>query len=95
MFSEGGDLSKTLNKVPGINAVAGVHDVMQVSLGDGLARDVLNVPGMIPAAAFTYTAALGQPLTHLNTGQILGIAITYSRNKERDHEHQLPCTLGY
>lgn len=68
---------------------------MQVSLGDGLARDVLNVPGMIPAAAFTYTSALGQPLTCLNTGQILSIATTYSRNKERGRDRQLPYVVGY
>ncbi|GAA5442112.1 hypothetical protein Misp06_00273 [Microbulbifer sp. NBRC 101763] len=92
---EGGRLSEALNQVPGINAVAGVHDVMQVSLGTGLARDVLNVPGMIPAAAFTYAAALGQPLTYLNTGQIIGVATTYSRNKERDRGRQLPYVVGY
>ena len=92
---EGGDLSKTLNQVPGINAVSGAHDVIQVSLGNGLARDVLNVPGMIPTAAFTYTAALARPLTYLSTGQIIGIATTYSRNKERGRDRQLPYTLGY
>lgn len=58
-------------------------------------RDVLNVPGMIPAAAFTYIAALGQPLTHLNAGQIIGVATTYSRNKERDRDDQLPYVVGY
>jgi hypothetical protein len=92
---EGGGLSNALNQVPGVNAVAGVHDVMQVSLGAGLARDILNVPGMIPAAAFTYTAALSQPLTHLNTGQIISIATTYSRNKERDRDRQLPYVVGF
>jgi len=94
MACEGGGMSKTLNKVPGINAVAGVHDVMQVSLGTGVARDVLNVPGMIPAAALTYTAAYSQPLTHLNTGQMIGIATTYSRNKKRDRDDQLPYVVG-
>jgi hypothetical protein len=94
-FEEGGSLSNTLNQVPGINAVAGAHDVMQVSLGTGLARDVLNVPGMIPAAAFTYTAALARPLTYLSTGQIIGIATTYSRNKERARDRQLPYIVGY
>lgn len=95
MACEGGRVSEVLNVVPGVNAVAGVHDVMQVSLGTGIARDVLNVPGMIPAAAFTYIAALGQPLTHLNAGQIIGVATTYSRNKERDCDDQLPYVVGY
>ncbi len=90
---EGGAFSNTLNKVPGINAVAGVHDVFQVSLGTGIARDIFNVPGMIPAALLTYAAALSQPLTHLNNGQIIGIATTYSRNKKRDH--QSPYVVGY
>jgi len=92
---EGGRLSEALNVIPGVNAVAGVHDVMQVSLGTGIARDVLNVPGMIPASAFTYAAALGQPLTHLNTGQIIGVATTYSRNRERERNNQLPYVVGF
>ncbi|MCT2532888.1 FG-GAP-like repeat-containing protein [SAR92 clade bacterium H231] len=95
MACEGGRVSEALNVVPGVNAVAGVHDVMQVSLGTGPARDILNVPGMVPAAAFTYTAALGQPLTHLNTSQVVGIATTYSRNRERDRDRQLPYVVGY
>lgn len=41
---EGGGFSRALNRVPGINAVAGLHDVMQVNLGDGLAREILNFP---------------------------------------------------
>ena len=92
---EGGRLSEALNQVPGVNAVAGVHDVMQVNLGTGIARDIFNVPGMIPAAAFTYTAVLSQPLTHLNTEQIVNIATTCSRNKERDRDKQLPYVVGY
>lgn len=68
---------------------------MQVSLGTGIARDILNVPGMMPAAAFTYVAVLSQPLTHLNIEQIVNIATTYSRNKERDSGKQLPYMVGY
>ena len=64
MGCEGGQLSEAVSQVPEVNAVAGVHDVMQVSLGDEIARDILNAPGMVPAAAFTYAVILSQPLTH-------------------------------
>jgi RHS repeat-associated protein len=60
-FGEGGQLSRLMNRVPGINAVAGFHDVMQVGWdrwgGAGL-RAWLNVPGMPVAAAVTYPALL-------------------------------------
>jgi hypothetical protein len=68
-FSEGGIVSRALNVVPGVNAVAGMHDVFQVQLsqwgelagaGD-LARNVFNVPGM-PVAAVMTTPALFDPL---------------------------------
>ena len=55
--SEGGPLSEALNKVGGINAVAGLHDVFQISLSDKYyVRDILNVPGMPIAAAVTYAS---------------------------------------
>ncbi len=92
---EGGRLSRTLNQVAGINAVGGLHDVFQVSLGIGIAREIFNVPGMLPAAAFTYTAALSQPLQHLSTAQIIGISTTYSVNKERDRRDQLSYVIGF
>ncbi|XP_074649459.1 uncharacterized protein LOC141904717 [Tubulanus polymorphus] len=63
-FNEGGRLSVVANRVPGINAVAGMHDVFQVRLDQvslPFARDVFNVPGMLPAAAMTYTALLDGP----------------------------------
>jgi RHS repeat-associated protein len=60
-FGEGGQLSRLMNRVPGVNAVAGFHDVMQVGWdrwgGAGL-RSWLNVPGMPVAAAVTYPALL-------------------------------------
>ena len=52
-FSEGGPLSDALNKVGGINSIAGLHDVFQINLNGNL-RDILNVPGMPIAAAVTY-----------------------------------------
>ena len=56
-LSEGGPLSEALNKVGGVNAVAGLHDVFQISLSDKFyIRDILNVPGMPVAAALTYAS---------------------------------------
>jgi len=58
---EGGGLSRMLNHVPGINAVAGMHDVFQVSMDrvffEG-SRNYFNVPGMPVAAAITYASLL-------------------------------------
>jgi RHS repeat-associated protein len=59
-FGEGGRLSRALNAVPGINAIAGMHDVFQVELqnwGGALTRNLLNVPGM-PVATVLTTPAL-------------------------------------
>jgi len=56
-WGEGGIVSRFANRIPGINAVAGMHDVFQVRLdqwGGNLARNVFNVPGMIPAASVSY-----------------------------------------
>lgn len=60
---EGGQLSRAMNRIPGINAIAGMHDVFQVRLdlfgGDHfgtLLRNTLNVPGMAVAAGMTYPA---------------------------------------
>ena len=50
-----------LNRVPGINAVAGMHDMFQVSMDRVFfpgARDWLNVPGMPVAAAVTCASLL-------------------------------------
>ena len=44
-FGEGGRISRALNAVPGVNAIAGTHDVYQVGLqnwGGALARNILN-----------------------------------------------------
>lgn len=60
---EGGRVSRFMNRVPGMNAIAGMHDVFQVRLdqlgGDrfgGILRSALNYPGMPVAAAMTYPA---------------------------------------
>jgi RHS repeat-associated protein len=58
-FNEGGRVSRFANRIPGINAVGGLHDVFQITIDRYLgnfARNVFNVPGMLPAAAITYSA---------------------------------------
>lgn len=61
IFGEGGYVSRAVNKIPGVNAVAGMHDWFQIDLqkigGESL-RDYGNVPGMIPATVMTYGALL-------------------------------------
>ena len=53
---------KAANKIPGMNSLAGIHDVFQVDFDliqntqDGLLRTIGNVPAMIPAAVINYTA---------------------------------------
>ena len=60
---EGGRLSRFMNRIPGMNAIAGLHDVFQVRLdllgGDRFGqalRNTLNFPGMPVAAGLTYPA---------------------------------------
>jgi hypothetical protein len=62
IFVEGGPVSRGVNYVPGINAVAGLHDVFQINMG-GLARNIFNVPGMGVAAVITGGALMYGPLT--------------------------------
>jgi len=68
-WGEGGVVSKFANNIPGVNAVAGMHDVFQVKLQEALGvtgRNVLNVPGMPIAAALTAAGSLsGMPSTYL------------------------------
>jgi hypothetical protein len=56
-WAEGGPLSRVVNIIPGMNSIAGFHDVLQVSLSEGVARNIFNIPGMLPATAIT-TAGL-------------------------------------
>lgn len=78
-LTEGGRISRALNQVPGVNAVAGWHDVQKIFLDidkPGMIRYVVNYPGMLPAAAITYSALLsGVPST----------AIALSRLAERNN----------
>jgi RHS repeat-associated protein len=59
VFGEGAPLMRLANHVPGINAVAGLHDIWQrqtAILGGDLLRNVLNVPGMAVAVGGTLPA---------------------------------------
>ncbi len=63
-LNEGGIISRAANYIPGVNAVAGMHDTFQVATqyGFGAAmRDALNVPLMLPAAALSYGALAANP----------------------------------
>ncbi|MGB2741705.1 MAG: FG-GAP-like repeat-containing protein [Cognaticolwellia sp.] len=59
-FNEGGIVSRAANQFPGVNAVSGPHDVFQVGLGGvgDWARNVFNVPGMVPATVMAYGALM-------------------------------------
>ncbi len=54
-------MSSLANQIPGINAVAGMHDTFQLHLdqwGGRLTGWALNVPGMPIAVALTYAGLL-------------------------------------
>jgi hypothetical protein len=65
LFNEGGKVSRFANHIPGVNAVAGLHDYFQIGIdsnwGD-TARTILNVPGMPVAAVITYGALMSDPM---------------------------------
>jgi RHS repeat-associated protein len=69
IFCEGGLVSRAANYIPGINAVAGLHDWMQIHMDPGFMRNVANVPLMPVAALGTYAAAFGNVLNSM-TGPI-------------------------
>ena len=68
-WQEGGSLSNFANAIPGINGVAGLHDVFQNRLGDLRDNQLLNVGGMVPAAAMTYGALLDRTGTYYSRGR--------------------------
>lgn len=63
LWQEGGAVSKALNVVPTVNAIAGPHDVVMRSImnrfGDGTIANAINVPLMLPATIFTWAAFVG------------------------------------
>lgn len=74
-WNEGGSLSRFMNRIPGMNAIAGLHDVFQVRLDQfggnhfgSILRGGLNIPGMPVSAALTYPALLqGVPAVMMAT----------------------------
>jgi hypothetical protein len=73
-INEGGRVSRFLNHVRGVNAIAGMHDVFQVKLEryvGSFARTALNIPGMAPAAAITFSALVTDfsPVINYHTSQ--------------------------
>jgi hypothetical protein len=71
-FCEGGTYSRILNRVPLINAIAGLHDVFQINLGS--MRNILNFPGM-PVAAVVVSAGM------LNGPASVQLTIRYEANE--------------
>ena len=72
MWVEGGVVSRIANQIFSINAIAGMHDVFQVrlqELGGVWARNVLNVPGMLPAAGITWIGLRDTPYLSYDTVQ--------------------------
>lgn len=96
-FCEGGNLSRGLNVVPGINATAGMHDMFQVSMGKGVLREILNVPGMPVAATITYAAYAGQYLQGLSDQQLiyLSVAKSHDDEKEKNVYNKLAAARGF
>lgn len=76
-WNEGGHLSRFMNRIPGMNAIAGMHDVFQVRLDQfggshfgSILRGGLNIPGMPVTAALTYPALLqGVPAVMMATDE--------------------------
>ncbi|HOE19205.1 MAG TPA: RHS repeat-associated core domain-containing protein [Syntrophorhabdaceae bacterium] len=68
-LNEGGKISRFTNNIPGVNAVAGMHDVMQIKLDQffgsqalgSFMRSTLNWANMVPAALFTTAGQLANP----------------------------------
>lgn len=63
-WTEGGRVSRFANRLPGVNATAGLHDMMQrqlqISFGS-VVEATLLVPTMLPAAAITYGGLMANP----------------------------------
>lgn len=55
MLCEGQSFSAFMNELPLINSIAGIHDVMNQGLSDGVFA-ITNVPTMFIAAGMTYQA---------------------------------------
>ena len=72
-----------MNRVPGFNAVAGMHDMSQVNLDLVFfhgARDWLNVRGMLVASAVTYASLLDSDT--LGFSQFQAMMVDESRKRK-------------
>lgn len=57
-WKQGGWLSRHMDTIPGMHSLSRLHDYFQIRLGDisTFARNIGNVPAMIPATAVNYAA---------------------------------------
>ncbi|MCP4277825.1 MAG: hypothetical protein GY779_15880 [Gammaproteobacteria bacterium] len=85
-FEEGSRISRFANQIPGINAVGGMHDVFQVSMGNSFLRDALNIPGMVVAAGITYSGFIGEIMNNTPDYWYVSINMSESRYKRRIYE---------
>ena len=64
LWAEGGRVSRFANRIPGVNATAGFHDMtqrqLQISFGS-VVEATLLVPTMLPTAAITYGGLMANP----------------------------------
>ena len=88
-FCEGGSVSRVANQIPSINAIAGLHDVMQVSMGTSLWRDIFNIPGMALAAGTTYAGFLGNALNA--TPASLYVPLNFTDKRDSDDYTWIPA----
>jgi RHS repeat-associated protein len=79
LLCENGPVAHVANRVWGIDAVSGLHDVMQISM-DSIYRDIFNVLLMPLAAAVTYTGFIGQALNSMPAH----LPIPVRANRERE-----------
>ena len=75
LLSQGGTVSRALNQVPFINAIAGLHDYI-FNANPDLNFTFWNVPTMLPAAAAAIPASLNNPNIHWLTQIKLPSAVT-------------------
>ena len=86
---EGSTLSLVMNQVPSMNAIAGLHDMMQIQMGDGFWRGFMNIPNMPPAAAFVYAALVGQALNVFSYQQVTQLSVALGQDNEKAKRRQL------
>lgn len=95
LFKKGGAFSVTVNKVPGVNATAGLHDAFQVALSNvgGWAGSVFNMPGMTIAGAWSIVGFLSDSsmAAVVNSYQWGPSAADYSNNESSNFSANVSC----